>query len=56
MTKAEGRPRASEVKTGKDKGWIKTAKISTSKAIEAEDGYGADGEVIALARTGILFY
>jgi uncharacterized protein len=49
VAQAEGRPGASEVETGIDKGWIKTVRVSVPKVLEAEGAYGADGEVIALA-------
>ncbi len=49
VVEAEGRPGASEVETGIDKGWVKTARVSVPKVFRSEGASGADGEVIALA-------
>jgi len=50
VTRAQGRPGASEVERGLKEGWIKTTRVSVPKGLEAEGAVGADGEVIILAR------
>ncbi len=51
VTQSKGRPGASEVEKGLAEGWIKTARVSVLKVLEAEGALGADGEVVALARS-----
>lgn len=49
VEQAKGRPGASEVETGIEKGWIKTVRVSVPGRVKAEGAVGADGEVIVLA-------